>query len=206
MARHLGAEPVPLDRRRAVTGDWRARKRAATKRAIQDEALRLFAERGYDTTTVEDIAAAAGVSHMTFFRYFSRKESVVEYDDYDPILAELIAGRPPQEPPLTAVHAAIREGALTVLVTDRDAILARTRLILDTPALRSRNWIAQDTTRELIAGALARRAGLAAPDYAMTVQASVAVGAMLPAIEAWAADPEADLVALVDAAFAALGA
>src|SRR4029078_273246 len=80
--------------------DWRARKKAATKHAIQEHALRLFSEKGYDTTTVEEIAAAAGVSHMTFFRYFPRKEEVVEYDEYDPLIEELIVAGPGAEPPL----------------------------------------------------------------------------------------------------------
>ena len=74
--------------------DWRTRKKAATRRSIQEHALRLFVEKGYDETTVEEIAAAAGVSHMTFFRYFPRKEAVVEYDEYDPLLEQLIAARP----------------------------------------------------------------------------------------------------------------
>ncbi len=87
-------ECSPGDRRLA------RRKKAATKHAIQDHALRLFVEKGYDATTVEEIAAAAGVSHMTFFRYFPRKEEVVEYDEYDPLLEDLIAARPPDEAPL----------------------------------------------------------------------------------------------------------
>ena len=58
----------------------------------------MFVEKGYDATTVEEIAAAAGVSHMTFFRYFPRKEEVVEYDEYDPLLEDLIAARPPRVP------------------------------------------------------------------------------------------------------------
>ena len=91
-----------------VTDDWRARKKAATKQSIQEHALRLFMEKGYDATTVEEIAAAAGVSHMTFFRYFPRKEEVVEYDEYDPLMEDLIVARPPDEPPLVAVHQAIR--------------------------------------------------------------------------------------------------
>ena len=104
----------------AVTeDDWRARKKAATKHAIQEQALRLFAEKGYDATTVDEIAAAAGVSHMTFFRYFPRKEEVVEYDEYDPLLEELIAARPPHEPPLVALHNAIRAGLNRSSATDR---------------------------------------------------------------------------------------
>jgi AcrR family transcriptional regulator len=186
--------------------DWRARKKAATKQSIQEHALRLFAEKGYDATTVDEIAAAAGVSHMTFFRYFPRKEAVVEYDEYDPLLEELIAAQPPHEPPLTALHGAIRAGLEKILSTDREALLIRTRLVLGDPVLRSRNLLAQDTTRDLFARALARRAGLAEPDLAATVQASAALGAMAPAVMAWADADDEDLVALVDEAFAALRA
>jgi AcrR family transcriptional regulator len=186
--------------------DWRARKKAATKLSIQNHALRLFMEKGYDATTVDEIAAAAGVSHMTFFRYFPRKEDVVEYDEYDPLLAELVAARRPEEPPLTVLHNAIRAGLERILATDRDALLLRTRLVLGNPALRSRNWIAQDTTRDLFARALAQRSGRTEPDFATTVQAAAAVAAFGAAITAWAEVDDGDLVALVDEAFEALTA
>ena len=184
--------------------DWRARKKAATRRAIQDHALRLFLDKGYDATTVEEIAAAAGVSHMTFFRYFPRKEAVVEYDEYDPMIGELIAARPADESALQAIHRAVRAGLHHVLPSDRDAILVRTRLILRTPALRSRAWIGEDTTRNLFAGALARRAGLHEPELAIMVQSAAAVAALTTAIAAWAEGDDANLVAFVDDAFAAL--
>jgi AcrR family transcriptional regulator len=186
--------------------DWRARKKAATRRSIQDHALRLFAEKGYDRTTVDEIAAAAGVSHMTFFRYFPRKEAVVEYDEYDPLLEELIAARPPHEAPLAALHAAVRAGLEQILTSDREALLIRTRLVLHNPELRSRNLIAQDTTRDLFGRALARRAGLPEPDLSATVQASAALGAIATAVMAWAEGDHDDLIALIDAAFAALAA
>lgn len=185
--------------------DWRARKRAATRRAIQEHALRLFLDRGYEATTVEEIAAAAGVSHMTFFRYFPRKEDVVESDDYDPMIVELIAARPADEAPLTAIHRAVRQGLAAILPADRDAVLVRTRLVLRTPALRARNWRSQDATRDLFAAALARRAGLAAPDLRITVLAAAALAALTTAITAWVeGDGIADLAGLVDEAFAAL--
>ncbi|HET6735323.1 TetR/AcrR family transcriptional regulator [Mycobacterium sp.] len=186
--------------------DWRARKKAATKQSIQEHALRLFGEKGYDATTVEEIAAAAGVSHMTFFRHFPRKEAVVEYDEYDPIVEKLIAARPPDEAPLTALHNAIREGLAAIVDTDREALLQRTRLVLRNPVLRSRNLVAQDETRDLFARALARRAGMSAPDFASTVQASAALGAVGVAMAAWDAGEDDDPVALIDAAFAALRA
>ena len=186
--------------------DWRTRKKAATRQSIQEHALRLFVEKGYDATTVEEIAAASGVSHMTFFRYFPRKEEVVEYDEYDPMIEQLIAEQPPELPPITAIHHALRAGLENVLATDHDALLIRTRLILDNPALRARNVIAQDETRELFARALARRAGLSEPDLSCVVQASAALAAVAPALTAWAHDEDRDLIALVDAAFAAVAA
>ncbi|HEU0090341.1 MAG TPA: TetR family transcriptional regulator [Pseudonocardiaceae bacterium] len=186
--------------------EWRERKKAATRRAIQEHALRLFLAKGYEATTVEEIAAAAGVSHMTFFRHFPRKEAVVESDDYDPLLAELIAARPADEAPLTAIHRALRQALAAVLPDDREAILVRTRLVLHTPALRARNWQNQDATRDLFATALAHRDGTTEPDLRTQVLAAAALAALTTAITAWAeGDGAADLVALVDAAFTALG-
>lgn len=186
--------------------DWRARKKAATKHAIQEHALRLFVEKGYDATTVDEIATAAGVSHMTFFRYFPRKEEVVEWDEYDPLLEQLVAARPAHEPPLVALHNAIRAGLEGILSTDREALLIRTRLVLRNPVLRARNVVAQDATRDLFASAMARRVGLTEADYAMTVLASAVLGAISVAIQSWAERDDADLAALLDEAFAALKA
>jgi AcrR family transcriptional regulator len=189
-----------------AAGDWRTRKKTATRGAIREQALRLFTAQGYAATTVDEIAAAAGVSHMTFFRYFPQKEAVVESDDYDPLMEQLIAARPADEPPLAALHAAMRATFETILATDRTAMLARTRLVISTPALRSRLPIAQDSTRNLFARALARRAGLAEPDLAATAQAGAVLAANATALQAWAAGEDADLVALLDAAFAAIKA
>ncbi|WP_225826958.1 TetR family transcriptional regulator [Streptomyces naphthomycinicus] len=83
----------------------RDRKKAATRRDLLRSAARMFAERGYQETTVKDIAAAAGVTERTFFRYFPSKEDLVfaEILDFVPLLKEEIARRPADEPPYTAV-------------------------------------------------------------------------------------------------------
>ena len=187
----------PLSRREA--------KKAATRRTIQEHALRLFLERGYDATTVEQISTAADVSHMTFFRYFPSKESVVDTDDYDPFIAELIRTRPPDEDPVTAIHHALIAGLGAVLPTDRDAIFQRNRLIMSTPALRARQADNQHTTRTLFADALAARADLPAPTYTLEVLAAVALAAMNTALNSWnSQNGTPDLVELVDEAFTTL--
>ena len=61
---------------------------------IQTEALRLFADKGYAQTTVEEIADAAAISPRTFFRYFPSKEDVVMWDEYDPLALDLVEARP----------------------------------------------------------------------------------------------------------------
>jgi AcrR family transcriptional regulator len=83
----------------------RDRKKAATRRDLLRSAARMFAERGYQETTVKDIAAAAGVTERTFFRYFPSKEDLVfaELLDFVPLLKQEIARRPADEPPYTAV-------------------------------------------------------------------------------------------------------
>ncbi|MEU2616849.1 TetR family transcriptional regulator [Streptomyces sp. NPDC007157] len=83
----------------------RARKKAATRQALQQAAARMFAEHGYQETAVKDIAAAAGVTERTFFRYFPSKEDLIfaEILDLVPLLKREIPLRPSAEPPLSAV-------------------------------------------------------------------------------------------------------
>jgi AcrR family transcriptional regulator len=182
--------------------DWRARKKAETRRALQEHALRLFVEHGYEATTVERIAAAAGVSHMTFFRYFPTKEDVVAADDYDPMIEELIRSRPDSEHPIERVHAAMREGLAKVYLADRDALLVRTRLLASTPALRARMWENYHATQELLERALG---GGRVPSFELKVIAAACLSTLVTAILDWAEqDGAAELPDLIDQAFAAL--
>ncbi|MGI9000579.1 MAG: TetR/AcrR family transcriptional regulator [Pseudonocardia sp.] len=183
----------------------REAKKAATRRSVQEHALRLFLAHGYDATTVEQIATAAGVSHMTFFRHFPTKESVVDTDDYDPMLAELIRTRPATEDPVTAIHHAATTGLAAILPADREALLIRSRLILETPALRARQADNEHATRVLLADALTARAGLAAPSFTLEVLAAASLAALTTAVTTWTRrGGDADLVALVNEAFRVL--
>lgn len=181
--------------------DWRERKKAQTRQRLQEQALRLFIERGYEATTVEQIAAAAGVSHMTFFRYFPTKEDAVLSDSYDPLLVAAIRARPRTEDPVTRIHAAVRGGLGAIYAADREALLVRVRLTLRTPALRARLWENQVATRELLAGALAD----GAPDFTTRILASVCLATLTTALEEWvAADDSVELPDLIDDAFRVL--
>ena len=91
----------------------RDRKKEQTRRALREGAARLFAERGFAGTTVEDIAAQANVSKRTFFRYFDSKEDLL-LPDLTSVFAHVeaaLAARPPAEDPLTAVCAALLDTA-----------------------------------------------------------------------------------------------
>ena len=134
--------------------DWRERKKAATSDRIRACALRLFREQGYDATTVEQIAAAAGVSHMTFFRYFPTKEDVALYDGYDPLIASSIAQTPATWPLIQRIRAVLVQGLRQVYDTNRDTLLAQVKLIVSTPALRERMWAGQIATQQVILQAL----------------------------------------------------
>lgn len=98
----------------------RAANKAAVRQALQAAADQLFAERGYAATTVNDIAAAAGVTERTFFRYFQGKEELV-LDDvlaWLPVLSERIRNRPPWESPPEAIERAIDDVARTIDASD----------------------------------------------------------------------------------------
>jgi len=181
--------------------DWRQRKKTATRDRVRATALRLFREQGYDATTVEQIAAAAGVSHMTFFRYFPTKEDVALSDSYDPLIAAMIAQTPATWPLIKRIRTVLAEGLRQVYRTDRDTLLAQNKLVVSTPALRERLWADQIATQQLILQALG-----ASQDHPPSFQDRVTVAACLAAastaILTWVEnDGTPDLPELIDQAF-----
>lgn len=167
--------------------------------------MRLFLENGFDATTVEQIVAAAGVSHMTFFRYFPTKEDVVDYDDYDHTLAERIAQRPSDEPPMEMIRQALTHDQSLSDPTALEAMLTRMRLVLSTPSLYGRCWAHKNADEHLIAHALATHPGHKADDLETRVIAAAAVAALTTAIQTWAQnDGQTGLRDLIHTAFTAL--
>lgn len=196
-------DPTPT---RAFGGlSLRERKRLRTKQMVQVEAMRLFAEKGYEQTTVDDIAHAAAMSPRTFFRYFPSKEDVVLWDEYDdhPV-AELLTIKLADEP-LAQVVGAIRYMMTDLYSRDPAFHLARVKLGFSVPEIRARFFdrgveIAGPVFREL-----ADAVGMDPDGVRARVQFGMIFTAAVVAVERWqAGDGRSDVATLFDEAIEAL--
>jgi AcrR family transcriptional regulator len=160
-----------------VTGmaGLRERKKEQTRQRIAAVALRLFAERGFDAVTVNEIAEAAEVAKATLFTYFPTKESLVLHGVGGDDLAGITALRPPGQTFLEALRAHYRAlAAVPVPAAELGALVARVRVIWDSPALQGAANALLYQQRQELARALAGEYGeTAAGLMAAQVAASV---------------------------------
>ncbi|MEV4113629.1 helix-turn-helix domain-containing protein [Nonomuraea sp. NPDC049695] len=162
----------------------RERKKQRTRRALVEAALRLFDEKGYEETTLAEIAAAADVSTRTFFSYFASKEDVVFYDSEGRMerAVAALADRGPGESPADVLRRIVDESLewLTTYeeFTFEDAGL-RIRLVLKEPALQARALMMLFENQARMARALHE----AYPDQLDRVEAAAAVGAVFGAVK-----------------------
>jgi AcrR family transcriptional regulator len=167
----------------------RERHRLRTEAALEDAAFQLFAERGFDVVTIDDIAARADVSRRTFFRYFASKEDVL-LSDHPRRLAHLrraLAGRPEEEPALTALRHAILSVA-GGYEQERQRLLDRARIMAETPSLHARSLAHQRLWEEAVAGMVAERMGVdPAVDLRPGVVAASTLASLRVAVAAWLA-------------------
>ena len=188
----------------------RERKKARTRAAIREHALRLFRQQGYDATTVDQIAEAADVSPSTFFRYFPTKEDVVLLDEFDVLAVGAFEAQSADLSPVAAFRAAAR-AAFGSLGEDELARLRETaELTLTVPEIRARAMDEFARTIGVIAEAAARRSGRDPNDFAVRNVAGAIVGVIMAATMPWsdwaAETPGADMLARIDAALAHLEA
>ncbi|MGH3243918.1 MAG: TetR family transcriptional regulator [Spirillospora sp.] len=178
----------------------RERKKLKTRRTIQEHALRLFTEQGYDETTVEQIAAAAEISPSTFFRYFPTKEDVVVTDEYDPIMAEVFRVQPPELSPIDALRAMVREVVPVMQAEDLRVIETRLRLTASVPALRARTFEAmREGTHAVLSEMLADRTGRRRDDPEIQAFNWAVLGVMQAALYQWMDGPkDQDMAVLMD--------
>jgi len=164
----------------------RERKKARTRAAIRQHALRLFREQGYDATTVEQIAEAAEVSPSTFFRYFPTKEDVVLQDDLDLVWMDAFRAQPPDLGPIAAMRTAVRAAFAGLAPGDLEQLREAMELAVAVPAVRARVLEEMARTSQAIAQAVAERSGKAASDFAVQAVAGAVIGI---AMAAWFDDP-----------------
>jgi len=157
----------------------RERKKARTRAAIRDHAMRLFEEQGFAATTVDQIAAAAEVSQSTFFRYFPTKEDVVLSDDYDPLMLAAVRDQPPDVPPIEAIRRGIRTVFEQISPEDWQREQDRQRMIFGVPELRARATQKYAELIGMVAAVIAERAGRPAGDLRARVLAGAVLGAVL---------------------------
>jgi AcrR family transcriptional regulator len=157
----------------------RERKKARTRAAIREHALRLFREHGYAATTVEQIAAAAEVSPSTFFRYFPTKEDVVLQDAMDTRMSEALVRQPAELAPVTAMRAAARETWESFTAEEWDQFREASKLTASVPEIRARAIFEFTRTIDVLAAALAQRSGRPADDLAIRALAGAVIGVIM---------------------------
>jgi AcrR family transcriptional regulator len=185
-----------------VTG-LRERARRAVRAELADIALRLFAERGFEATTVDEIAAEAGLTKRSFFRYFPAKEDAV-FGAVDvtgeQVVAELSA-RPAGEDPWTSLHQVLRRWERDIHASAQ--ALASLRLIEATPSLRGRLHEKRAQWRQGVSDALRARTGL--DPFTADLLTNAASAALDTVSGEWLrSGGTADRAALLDRAFEVL--
>lgn len=167
----------------------RERKRRRTRGRIEQVAMTLFLERGFDQTTIEDITETADISKRSFFDYFPSKEEVVFawQDSFADHLAEAVAARPADEPPVRVVEEAL---SAAVMAAFNPQSLALGDLIRRTPALCARDQLKYSRLEGRLTTALvARGDGTDAEQLRARLLSAVVIGAMRVGGERWHENP-----------------
>lgn len=181
------------------------RPRSTTHKTIEEGALELFTERGFEQTTVDDIAAAAGISRRTLFRYFASKNDI-PWGAFTEGLVELerrLEAAPQDVPLWQAVHEAILDFNA---VPEGGQAQHRRRmvLLLRTPALQAHSALMYAEWRGVLARFVARRIDVDPYDVRAVVVGHAALAVSLAAYDAWLDDEDTDLTELLDEALGAL--
>jgi AcrR family transcriptional regulator len=184
----------------------RERKKQRTREAIVEAALRLFDERGFEQTTIADIAEAADIAPRTFFGYFPSKEDVVFADfpaDFE-ALAERLRGRGEDETAIDALRAFIADAIEQADLND-ERELCRKRVIHESETLDAHRRALMGRMEDMLAEAVARDFGNRPGDLRPPMIASAAVAALGSLDKTGIKDPESpptreEALAMIDQA------
>ena len=188
-------------------GARRGRPRATSRRELQRIALRLFDAHGFDNTTIEQIAAEAGVSERTFFRYYTSKASVLwaEFESEVGAISGALADVPESVPMMDAIRTAV-VAANHYRAEDVPEMRMRMALIATEPALSFGAAEHYAHWEEAVSEFAGRRLGLPAESlYPLAVGRTV-LAACRAAYDRWSDRADNDLPTYLDAALSALAA
>jgi mycofactocin system transcriptional regulator len=187
---------------RASSAHRVGRRRSTTWAHLSNVAIDLFADRGFDEVSVDDVAQAAGIARRTLFRYYPSKNAL-PWGDFDAHLERMrdqLAGLDPSVP----IGDALRT-ALLAFNTFDEAETARhrqrMRVILQTAALQAYSMTMYAGWRAVVAAFVARRLGGEAGDLVPQTVAWTMLGVALSAYEHWLADESVSLAEALDNAF-----
>ncbi|GAA3204894.1 mycofactocin system transcriptional regulator [Actinocorallia longicatena] len=183
------------------------RPRATSRASLERAGFELFALKGFDATTVDDIAAAAGIARRTYFHYFASKNDLVwgDFEDHLRRLRLLLAEADPAVPLAATLRAAIVEFN-RFDPADVPWHRQRMRLILRVPTLQGDAAVRYTAWRAIITEYTAHRTGLAPTVAFPRLTGHAALAAAVSAYEHWLDAPGTDLTALMDAALRQIAA
>jgi mycofactocin system transcriptional regulator len=177
------------------------RRRVTSRAELEQTAFALFAAHGFEATTVDEIAVAAGIGRRTFFRYFPSKNDIPwgAFEDELERMRERLRACPPRMPVMDAIRLALIDFNQ---VAPAQVPLHRRRmeLILRVPTLLAHSTLRFTAWRAVIAEFVAERTGRCPRDLAPQAIAHAILGVSVAAYEHWLDDPGAELGVLLDQA------
>jgi TetR/AcrR family transcriptional regulator, regulator of mycofactocin system len=190
-----------------ASGGRRGRPRGTSARELELISLRMFTEQGFDDTTVERIAAAAGVSKRTFFRYFDSKADVLwhAFDGEVRSLRAAFAAVPPQAPLMAAIRQVV-VGVNSYRAEDVPELRTRMHLIGSVPALQASAAQHYDDWERAVSEFAAARLGQPAGSLYPLAIGRATLAVCRSAYDRWADRADADLTVYLDQALRALAA
>jgi mycofactocin system transcriptional regulator len=187
---------------RAVERPRMGRAPSTTHAEISHTALRLFMDRGFDRTTIDDIAREAGIGRRTFFRYFPSKNDL-PWGEFDELLDRMRAhlwAMPDDVPMMEQLRRSIIEFN-RVPEAEWEYHRRRMDLLLHVPTLLAHSTLRYASWRQVVAEHVSRRLGLPEDDLIPQTMAWTCLGVCLAAYEQWLRDDAGDLIDLLDEAF-----
>lgn len=172
-----------------------------TRARIAACALDLFERDGFEATTVDQVAQAAGVTPMTVFRHFTSKERLVLDDPYDAVIADAVGRQPRSLPPLVRTARALGQAWRQLSEPAGDQVRRRVRVVSSSEVLRAAAWRSNAATEQLIVDQLLRDG---TPPLPARVAATATLAALMAALYEWAGQDRTTLGEAVAAALRTL--